>query len=434
MKLINKITIDQSPMPSALTTRSYNVVGDPGAVFSLTVTNEDNSYYNFSEEVDKNGTLKTAVGFAATPASLAPKTIPESGVYTDVIVFPAITDDDVYSIAIQAYNGSDTFLSSNFENDAVHILPKIYKYLDTTVAFAVKSAGTTYANETSDAEPAARYTVTGPSTSVLQVQNLSTKVSISWDVALSSSQFIIARQPLISDFQFTTTKTSRTAGSSTKSVEVTDVTGLSVGMPISGTGIASGSVITKITPGYLDLNNSSELEDIYIIPQVVITAEDGTQSLGDDTGGTLTIDKSSSFNAGITLTFIGKGSNNSKAFNNTVFTIKNLNLTIAPVVTTTDAVVSNSATIPITSTNGIKAADTVLMTGIGITSASPHVDAISSGVNVTVSAAQTIENGQTVTFTGSSRSAKITADVTILKFGKDDIVLTLALDNILTVG
>ena len=74
------------------------------------------------------------------------------------------------------------------------------------------------------------------------------------------------------------------------------------------------------------------------------------------------------------------------------------------------------------------------MTGIGVTSVSPHVDAISNGVNVTVSAAQTIENGQTVTFTGSSRSATITADVTILKFGKDDIILTLALDNILTVG
>ena len=103
-------------------------------------------------------------------------------------------------------------------------------------------------------------------------------------------------------------------------------------------------------------------------------------------------------------------------------------------VTTTDAAVSNSATIPITSTNGIKAADTVLITGIGITNASPHVDAISSGVNVTASAAQTIENGQTLTFTGSSRSATITADVNILRFGKDNITLTLALDNILTAG
>jgi len=74
------------------------------------------------------------------------------------------------------------------------------------------------------------------------------------------------------------------------------------------------------------------------------------------------------------------------------------------------------------------------MTGIGVTNASPHVDAISAGVNITASSAQTLENGQTVTFTGSSRSATITADVTILQYGKDDITLTLALDNILTVG
>ena len=434
MKLIKKITIDQSPMSSALTTRIYSVVGEPGAVFSLTVTNEDNSYYNFSEEIDKDGALKTAVAFAAAPASLAPKTIPSSGTYSGTIVFPVITDDDVYSIAIQAYNGNDTFLDSSFENAAVYALPKIYKYLDTTVTFAVESAGTTYANETSDGEAAARYTATGPSTSSLPDKIFSKKVLMSWGVDLSSSQFVIARQPLISDFEFTTTKTSRTAGSSTKLVEVTDITGLSIGMPISGTGIASGSVVTKITPGYLDLNNSSELGDVYVVPQVVVTAEDGTQSLGGDTGGTVAIDKSSSFNAGVTLTFVGKGSSNSEIFNSTVFKVSNLKLTIAPVVTTTDAIVSNSATIPIASTNGIKAADTILMTGIGVTSASPHVDAISNGVNVTVSAAQTIENGQTVTFTGSSRSATITADVTILKFGKDDIILTLALDNILTVG
>ena len=74
------------------------------------------------------------------------------------------------------------------------------------------------------------------------------------------------------------------------------------------------------------------------------------------------------------------------------------------------------------------------MTGIGVAAASPHVDAVSAGVNITASSAQTLENGQTMTFTGSSRSATITANITILEFGKDDITLTLALDNILTVA
>ena len=74
------------------------------------------------------------------------------------------------------------------------------------------------------------------------------------------------------------------------------------------------------------------------------------------------------------------------------------------------------------------------MTGIGVTSASPHVDAVSNGVNITASSAQTIENGQTVTFTGSSRAGTITADVVIQTFGEDNLTLTLELDNILTVG
>ena len=217
-------------------------------------------------------------------------------------------------------------------------------------------------------------------------------------------------------------------------MEVTDLTGISIGMPVSGTGIASGSVVTDITPGYFDSNKSTALEDVYVIPKAIQTQEDGVQVLSNDTGGTITIDKSSSFDAGVTLTFIGKGSVHSDRFNSTIFKVSNLNLTIDPVITTTDAAVSNSTTIPITSTDGIKAADTVLMTGIGVTTAAPHVDTVNNGVSVVVSANQTIENGQTVTFTGSSRSATITADVTVLQFGKDDITLTLALDNILTVG
>ena len=40
-------------MPSALTVREFTVVGEPGAQFTMTATNEDSHFYNFSEEVDK---------------------------------------------------------------------------------------------------------------------------------------------------------------------------------------------------------------------------------------------------------------------------------------------------------------------------------------------------------------------------------------------
>ena len=73
------------------------------------------------------------------------------------------------------------------------------------------------------------------------------------------------------------------------------------------------------------------------------------------------------------------------------------------------------------------------ISGIGVVG-TPHVDSISAGVNITASAVQTIENGQTITFTGSSRSATITADVEVVSYGDNNLTLTLALDNILTVS
>ena len=205
-------------------------------------------------------------------------------------------------------------------------------------------------------------------------------------------------------------------------------------MAVSGTNIASGSLVKQVIKGFKNYNKSSDLQEVYEIPKTTSTNENGTVNVIDGNAGTIVISNSSSWASGQTLTFTGKGSINSQHFNNTIFNIENFSLTIDPVVTTTDAVVSNSTTIPITSTDGIKAVDTVLMSGVGVTSSLPHVDAVSNGVNVTVSAAQTIENGQTVTFTGSSRSAKITADLTVLEYGTDDITLTLALDNLLTVG
>ena len=430
MKLINNITIDTSPMPSAVTTRIFTVTGDPGAVFTITVTNEDDHFYNFSEERDKNGDLKVALAFASTPARLQTKTIDESGSYTGQIQFPAITDDDHYYVTLYADSGSETVLSKNLSNNEIYILPKIYKYKDTTLTFSLSSAGSSGSYNTLPAN----VTATGISSSIESGTVTPVTISINWPVSLSTSQFVIAKQPGGDDFNFTTTTTTTSnSDNSNHYIEVADVSKLSQRLAVSGTGIASGNVVKTIIPGYKDYNKSSDLEDVYTIPKIKSTDSEEVEIISDSPGGTIAIGNSSTWDAGITLTFTGSNIN-LEAFNNTVLEFSNLTLTIDPVVTTTDAAVSNSTTIPITSTDGIKAVDTVLMTGIGVTDSSPHVDAISAGVNITASSAQTIENGQTVTFTGSSRSATITADVKILKYGIDDMTITLALDNILTVG
>jgi hypothetical protein len=429
MNTINNIIIDLSPMQSAIVTKDFTVVGDPGAEFTMTVTNEDSHFYNFSEELDKNGILKAALAFTATPDRLDVKTIDETGVYSGSIQFPAITDDDHYYITLYAV--SDTVLNSSLSTNKVYILPKIYKYKDTTLTFSLASAS----NGGSYNTLPANVTATGISSSVTGVTPTPVTKSINWPVTLSTSQFVIAKQPGGDDFEFTTTTTTTSASDTTGEtlyIEVADVSKFSQRMGVTGTGIAAGNVIKAIIPGYKDYNNSSDLEDVYVIPKVKSTDPEGVEVITDSPGGTILIGNSSTWSSGITLTIKGS-SIHLETFNDTIIELSNLAVKIDPVVTTTDAAVSNSETIPLTSTNGIKAAEGVIMSGIGITG-TPHVDAVSAGVSITSSSAQTIENGQTVTFTGSSRSATITADVKIIEYGTDDLTITLALDNILTVA
>ena len=335
----------------------------------------------------------------------------------------------MYSIVFKCVG--TTFFNSSVSNNNIYVVPKIYKYKDTTITFSLSSAD----NSSSYNSLPGNVLASGVSSST-SPSSASISRKISWPVTLSASQFMIAKQPTINDFQFSTTKVTNSSSDSTSettAIELTDVTGISPLMSVSGTNIANKSLVRRVERGFKDYNKSSNLKEVYVVPKVVETDEQGVTRIVDSKAGTIIISNSSTWAAAQTLTFTGKGSVGSEKFNETKFEVTNLVLTIDPVVTTTDAAVSNSTTIPVTSTDGIQATNTVLMTGIGVTSATPHVDAVNNGVSVTASSAQTIENGQTLIFTGSSRSATITADVKVLKFGKDDITLTLALDNILTV-
>ena len=216
MKLIKNIFLNSTAMPSALTVKTFTVVGDPGAVFSMTVTNKDANYYNFSENLDKNGDLITDVAFAAAGSRLAFKTIDESGSYTGTIEFPAVSDDDQYQIILYAEGIYDTAIDKTLSINNIYILPVLYQYNDTTVTFSLSSGSSSSSYNTL---PSA-VTSVGISSSVIGLNINPKKLSISWPLTLSESQFIIARQLLDTDFQFTTTKITKTAGSSSKILEL----------------------------------------------------------------------------------------------------------------------------------------------------------------------------------------------------------------------
>lgn len=427
MKKINKIIIDNSPMKATQTIKQYSIEGEPGAMFGLRVVNKSSShFYNFPENTDSNFATPPIPAFAATPVELNTKTIDDSGVYSSFISFPAITGNDGYRIFLLPKGNTE--LSTNLSFEKNYESPEFIKqYSNTVVTFSLLHSSAAVVEPSNIVSTGANHFIsTGAKNSF----------SINWDLTLSSSQCVIARQPNSSDFEFTFNRvTRRTKTTSLDKFELTDVSGLSVGMGVSGTGIDNGVTIASIKTGYYDETNSTARNPVYITPTVLETDENNKLVVVSDVGGTITLSTAAASQvANRSITFTGKGVLHAKKYNNTDFQINNFALTIEPVRTTTDVAVSNSTTIPITSTNGIKAADTVLMSGIGVTATAPHVDTVNSGASVVVSSAQTIENGQTVTFTGSSRSANIKLDVEVLNHGKSPLTLKLNLDNILTVG
>ena len=428
MKKINKITMDTSPMKATKTIRSYIVQGDPGAMFSLRIRNKSNAYYyNFPENTDTAFATPPTPAFTATVVELNPKTIDNSGVYKGYVSFPAISGNDGYKMTLLPKGNTE--LDSNLSIEKSFEFPRgfLLQYSNTAVTFSLLHSNSAVVEPSNVVSTGANHVISTGATN---------SFSINWDITLNSSQCVIARQPVATDIEFTTTK--KTRGTKTSNIdkfELTDITGLSVGMGVSGTDIDTGTTITSINKGYYDETNSTLQNPIYIVPNILIFDEENKQIMTPDKGGTITLSTTASSHVdNRTITFTGKGPAHAKNFNNTEFEVNNFAVTIDPITTTTDAVVSNSTTIPITSTDGIKAADTVLMSGIGVTANAPHVDTVNDGVSVVVSSAQTIENGQTVVFTGSSRSANVKLDVKVLNHGKAPITLKLNLDNILTVG
>ena len=127
-------------MESATTARSYVVIGDPGATFTLTVTNEDGHYYNFPENTNADIDTAPTPTFSATATNLNNAVIGPDGRYEGVIVFPGVADDDHYDISLIAVGHYDTVLSDNLGGGYQYFLPRISRFLNTTVTFSLSSA------------------------------------------------------------------------------------------------------------------------------------------------------------------------------------------------------------------------------------------------------------------------------------------------------
>lgn len=496
---INAFNIDNSAINSSfLETRSYEVVGEPGALFHMIVQNNSGQYYNFPENTvvsSVDGTFSPAAAFSATPANLFNKQIPESGVYSGSITFPAIGQDPYYIITLTA--GSNTVLNKDvFSNEKVFVSEKIEAFQVTGLTFSI-----THSNA-AVVEPSS--IVYKGKSSQVGALTTSTVTEVNWPFTLSSGSAVVRRQPVIEDFEFTAVKTTRNiknVSGASAYLELTDITGLSKKMLVHDAEGQSMGVINDIIPGFRNYAKSTTNNHVYDVP--VKINDDGTEVV-NSTAGTVVL--STAFDWGVSgqTTFTGKGATAAQIYNNTRFRIINLKIELDDVVTTTTAAVPD-AVIHTTSANGIRAQsqftvdgqknnsttvvvdeavtgvfigqrlqamssgtlsgiptvtdinnDTKTITfdiaqtfvnnatltfsnsivkGIGLKNATtdPYVVSISTN-DVTVNANQDIESGATVTFENSSRSGKITGQLEVFEFGDNNLTLDLNFDNILNVA
>ena len=113
-----------------------------------------------------------------------------------------------------------------------------------------------------------------------------------------------------------------------------------------------------------------------------------------------------------------------------------LAIALTPITTTTTSAVSSSTTIPVASVNGALPLTTTI-SGIGIDPSviDPTVNSrsVTSGAgNLELSAAQTLEDGVTLTYANAGQVATITGNVEVLSAGADSQTIYFDVETLLS--
>jgi hypothetical protein len=140
--------------------------------------------------------------------------------------------------------------------------------------------------------------------------------------------------------------------------------------------------------------------------------------------------------AGDTINIVGYGEKHIADIDGYTVRFTDLAIALTDITTTTTSAVDNNVNIPVAARAGIR--NTVsTVTGIGMNPAlaAPTVNSgatADSGGTIVLSAAQTLENGITLTFPGAGKVATITGYIEILKAGPSDATLYFDLEQLLT--
>ena len=542
MKFIHSFNILQNDLQKTKSTRRFSINGTANAAFDLKVTNAAGKFYNFiTQTFETNETVSTtsvvsadtkgrivyinaananiklgmtvtgngvssvatvieinsqtlvlsddvdiAAGTTLTfaaEANLKSQKLNKSGSYTNNIVFPTVSSNDVYTILLEASVINDTELkttedivydtdseSDTYGEDITHeFTNKLFKsitinqYIDTTITVNASSPildglGVDYSANT--------FTIVKPR-NFQDAQGF--KTSFSWTFTTTSTSAIV-ESSAIADTYFETTKTQTVNGavSSSRTIVLDSVDNVVPGMLATGSGLSAGDTVLNV--------NTVDKE--------------------------ITINNARSISDGVTITFTGKGVLGPRAYDS-ILSFSNLKTTLTPLTVTVATASSNSTTLALEDTAYIQDGSSTVIKGVGIdvnetpttitTRQAPFTltcahnndptithsadDRIVAGLavsgtgipsgatiasitsttefelsaattggnvaagtltfisnNITLSAAKTVEAGQVLSVEGSSSAITITGDVFLKSIGDTNFTSTLQIDDFVGIG
>ncbi len=224
--VINSFDIDYSDIKQSGENRRFTVNGSEGASFSMFVTNEDNSYYNFETN-----------SFQTNKYTLSNIKI-TGGSYSNFISFPSVSDADQYNIYLFAELGTKHAdyrearfvdgtldLNSTTGSNSLLLQKVIYQTLDTS--FRVAPASPTSGNDFDSMSVTTQIVTSsfGKSTPKIPFSITSTSAS--------TKAFQINNQPTQNDIYATETRTVALAK---------DIPGESIYPTVSNTDTVDGAV------------------------------------------------------------------------------------------------------------------------------------------------------------------------------------------------
>lgn len=227
----------------------------------------------------------------------------------------------------------------------------------------------------------------------------------------------------------------------------TNINGISSNMVVTGSNVSSGTVVSSYEEVLNEMAGTVYSKDFVkkrveaidkLGAKPTITINSTTKLKTVTQTGSVTFNKQQVFALqDNTIKIVGYGRSAIKSLSGWDVEFSNLEITLTKPTAVTTAAVINSTSVPIDNGDGVMDdVSTVSSINIDSSVADPIVTNIGSysgsTATLTLSAAQTLESGETLTFDGAGRTVTISGNVEIKKVGEAAAQLSFDLDKFLT--